>query len=344
MHWSGRRDSPEYVGAASRRVSAGASSNSGMDKPPAALRRIMRVSVLDLFCRPEQSIELAVEADRLGFHRYWVGEHHFSQQCNNPLVLCALAAGVTSRIRVGTGGVCLKYRNPYLVAEDACLIERLLPCRFDLGVTSGLALSPAAIRVLTGETGPECTAGYHEKFTRLHRFVACGLSWYDSKLDRDQRKGGPPIWVLGTDTARAALAAQFGVGFCLSLHHARDAADPGILELYRRDFRPSHEFPEPTVILAVSGICAPTAGAARCLTEAYHRVVESSSKALGTSICPRQTFCGDPSQCAVALRRFAETYGADELMIISLIPGDNAAILEMNRLLAREMQLAASFG
>src|SRR6202000_1063908 len=97
------------------------------------------VFILD-FGYPGAAVGLMAEADRLGYHRYWLGEHHSRWQCANPLLLGALLAATTGGIRLGSGGVCLNYHSAYRIAEDARLIEFMLPGRFDLGVTRGLAL------------------------------------------------------------------------------------------------------------------------------------------------------------------------------------------------------------
>src|ERR1700704_1405344 len=81
-------------------------------------------------------------ADQSGYRRFWLGEHHSPWQCPNPLLLGALLAATSEGIRIGSGGGGLDYRSPYQVAEDARLIELMVPGRFDFGVTRGLPLAP----------------------------------------------------------------------------------------------------------------------------------------------------------------------------------------------------------
>src|SRR5258708_40253129 len=101
----------------------------------------MDLSILD-FGHVGEAVALMAAADQSGYRRYWLGEHHSDHQCPNPLLLGALLAATSEGIRVGSGGVCLDYRNPYQVAEDARLLEFMVPKRFDLGVTRGLKLTP----------------------------------------------------------------------------------------------------------------------------------------------------------------------------------------------------------
>src|ERR1044072_183280 len=97
----------------------------------------LRYSGLDVFRGPREPAERARRADALGFHRYWVGEHHTPTLCPNPLLLSAVLLGLTERIRIGTGAVGLLARSPLSIAEDVRLIRTLFGDRFDLGVTRG---------------------------------------------------------------------------------------------------------------------------------------------------------------------------------------------------------------
>src|ERR1700753_694468 len=127
----------------------------------------MDLSILD-FGPIGAAVELVQEADRLGYRRYWMGEHHSRWQCSNPLLLGALLAATSDGIRVGSGGVCLAFQSPYKIAEDARLIEFMVPGKFDLGVARGLRLEPELLGAGLAGTPEERVRHHVGFFFALH--------------------------------------------------------------------------------------------------------------------------------------------------------------------------------
>ncbi|HEV3075095.1 MAG TPA: LLM class flavin-dependent oxidoreductase [Thermoanaerobaculia bacterium] len=277
---------------------------------------------------------MAQAADGLGFHRYWIGEHHSQYQCANPLLLATVLAGLTARIRLGTGGVCLGYGNPYRIAEDARLANYLFPGRLDLGVARGLPYAPALLAALGGggAGGSELQVSFAERAEAVHQYVTgrlpTGHPLAGSELHLEP---GPPVWILGNSPASARLAARLGAGFCISLHHRPEleGARAAIAD-YTAAFSPSPEFPEPATIAVVSGVCAETAADA----EAAAARIAGQAADGGIALAAAPLFVGDPAACAEKLTDVAGRLAIDELMILDFLAESWPMRLRMYELLA----------
>lgn len=286
----------------------------------------MRLSILD-FSHPSGAVELAAEAASCGYTRYWLGEHHSPLQCANPLLLGAVLALANPNLRVGSGGVCLQYHSPLQVAEDARLVESMIPGRFDLGVTQGLTPSrPLAEALLDGRPLPT-RERFLEKLSQLQEFLKCHLPEAHPRFGHNFTAPVPPMWLLGLSEESARWAATQGVGFCFSLHHAAGKIKiyPAIRE-YLQNFRPSREFPEPAAIMVVSGICAPT----------FKELLDWEKKtnamdALGNT---HRTIRGTPPDFVEMLEKIAQDSGVDEVMILDLLNVGSSERLEMYHLIA----------
>jgi luciferase family oxidoreductase group 1 len=251
-------------------------------------------------------VDLMGEADRLGFARFWLGEHHSGGTCNNPLLLGALLAATSEGMRVGSGGVCLDYQSPLRVAEDACLIEFLLPGRFDLGVTRGLPLDPGIRDAILDGRPPGTLRPYDEKLTELHGLLTARLSPEHPLAGHKTLEAGPPLWVLGTSLETARWAGRQGTGFCFSLHHAPGPDGAAIVDEYRRSFVPSPEFAAPQAIVVASLACAPTR--------------EEALETLRAHGLSGATVAGPAAECHAELAAIAERFGVEEVMILILLP------------------------
>lgn len=260
----------------------------------------MNLSILD-FGHVGEVVALVSEADRCGYHRLWLGEHHSNHQCANPLLLGALLAASSEGIRIGSGGVCLDYRSPYQVAEDARLIEFLLPERFDFGVTRGLKLTPELREAILDGRPADTVRNHHEKLADLHGFLTGRLADGHPLAATLLLEPGPPMWVLGTGEEAARWAGAHGTGFCFSLHHApADRDGPAVLAEYRRAFVPSPEFPEPAAIVVVSIASGPAIGQAPVYgPEVVRAVLE-----------------GPIAECAAKLPEIAGRFAVDEIMVL----------------------------
>lgn len=280
----------------------------------------LELSLLD-FQHPGAAVALACLADGLGYKRFWLGEHHSTHQCTNPLLLGALLAGTTDRIRVGSGGVSLSYNRIAKVAEDARLIEFMLPGRFDLGVTRGL-LEPGLISsvLLDGGSVPPDNA-YRQRVLDLHALVTgrIGTGHPFSGMPLSLEKG-PPLWVLGLSRESARMAAGLGAGFCFSVHHAPVGLDgPAILGEYRRHFVPSAEFPEPATIVVVQCTCGETDAEA-------HEIAQNLILFPGAE---DRAICGGTAACAERLGALAARCGTREVMLLDFVQKDQSVRREM---------------
>jgi luciferase family oxidoreductase group 1 len=260
----------------------------------------MDLSILD-FGHAGDAVAFMTEADRSGYRRYWLGEHHSDHQCTNPLLLGALLAATSEGIRIGSGGVCLDYRNPYQVAEDARLIEFMLPERFDFGVTRGLRLAPELREAMLDGRPADTLRNHYEKLADLHGFLTGRLPAGHPLAQTLSLDPGPPMWVLGTGAEAARWAGGHGTGFCFSLHHApADRDGPAVLDEYRRAFVPSPEFPQPAAIVVVSIASGPTFG-------------EAPANAPGVA---KAVLEGPIAECAAELPEIARRFAVDEIMVL----------------------------
>jgi len=242
-------------------------------------------------------------------------------------------------MRLGTGGVCLGYGNPYRIAEDARLASYLFPDRLDLGLAQGLPYPPALLSALRGggAGGSEPPGSFAARAEAVHQYVTGrlpgGHPLAGTELHLDP---GPPVWILGTSPASARLAARLGAGFCISLHHRPEleGARAAIAE-YGAAFAPSPEFPEPATIAVVSGVCAETAAAA----EAAAARIAAQAGDGGTVPAAALSFVGDPAACAEKLTDLAGRLAVDELMILDFLTESWPLRLRMYELLAKALGL-----
>jgi luciferase family oxidoreductase group 1 len=248
----------------------------------------------------DATIELAGEADRLGYTRYWLTEHPPQP---NPQLTIGLLAGVTDSIRVGTAGILLRYRNPIEAAQNFLMLEKLFPGRIDAGFCAGKAGSALLDAALLDGRRDECddplTFG-----ERVDRFAG-HLRGEQQAPQWPERAGAPQIWTFG-GRASAELAARLGTAFGYSLFHANSRDDPAVVDLYRGQFRASEGLTEPRVALAVAGVCAATNERARAL-RAEHR---------NEYITP--TIVGDPDECRAQLEALRERYRADDIAFLDI--------------------------
>jgi len=231
----------------------------------------VRLSVLDLSPVPSGSssaealrntLDLAKLADELGYVRYWLAEHHNTPliASSAPEVMIGHVAGVTKRIKVGSGGMMLPNHSPLKVAETFRMLEALYPGRINLGIgrapgtdqMTALALRGSRA-ALTAEDFPaqlaELLAFFSGTFPDNHPFKKITAIPADVET--------PQIWLLGSSDFSARLAADLGLGFAFA-HHINPWPAVEALRLYHERFRPSEHFSEPQSILAVSVICAET--------------------------------------------------------------------------------------
>jgi len=206
------------------------------------------------------TLDLARLADRLGFTRYWVAEHHNlpAIASSAPDIMIGQIAAVTGRVRVGSGGVMLPNHAPLMVAERFKVLEALYPGRIDLGLGRAPGTDPATSYMLRRRQGISEEDDFLERFQELmlletrgfpegHPFYKVRAMPSDVPL--------PPIFLLGSSDYSAQLAGQIGAAFAFAHHFATfDAVEA--MRLYRDNFRASLSHEEPYAILATHVVCA----------------------------------------------------------------------------------------
>jgi luciferase family oxidoreductase group 1 len=208
------------------------------------------------------SLDLARFADRLGFARYWVAEHHNLPNIASsaPEIMIGQIAAVTARMRVGSGGVMLPNHAPLTVAERFKVLEALFPGRIDLGIGRAPGTDPVTSYALRRRQDDPAADDFLDRFQELLLFEQRGFP-ESHPFRRIQAMPSdvalPPIYLLGSSGYSAQLAAHVGAGFSFA-HHFSDFDPVGPMTTYRTQFKPSATRAEPHAILAVHAVCADT--------------------------------------------------------------------------------------
>ena len=291
------------------------------------------------------SLSLAAAADRLGYRRYWFAEHHNmpAVASTTPPVLIAAAAGRTTRIRLGSGGVMLPNHSPLIVAEQFAALEAIAPGRIDLGLGRAPGSDPVITQLLRG-SGPTSDV---EQFPRHVQDIGALLGADGATVrftsggeytvhSTPAASGVPEVWLLGSSDYSAQLATSHGLPYVFANHFSGHGLERA-LDLYRTGYRPSEEHPEPRTFLTINTVAAPTAAEAeeRALPQlrmmARLRLnkpliaLETVEEALAASPDDATTqtveaarsrwFVGTGESVAAELQAFATKYGVDEVMI-----------------------------
>ena len=207
------------------------------------------------------TLELAGHAERLGYHRFWLAEHHGGAMVASsaPEIMIGHVAAATERIRVGSGGVMLPNHSPLHVAEQFKVLEALHPGRIDLGIgrapgtdqLTAYALRRDADRLdaddLPSQLGELMAFAGVRPWPENHPFRQVRAAPVDAPL--------PPVHLLGSSAFSAQVAAANGLGFAFAAHIAPDLAVE-VLRMYRERFKPSAELAEPSAILAHAVVVA----------------------------------------------------------------------------------------
>ena len=288
----------------------------------------------------QETIQLAKLADRLGYTRYWLSEHHNTTAIAgaSPVILIARLAAETSRIRVGSGGIQLPNHSTLKVAEDFRLLEALYPGRIDLGLgrAPGSDLLTAHLLNPINAFEPQ---GYSQQIRELHAFLTDTPTPgnYEGKIRAIPRiDTRPNLWMLTVGGESADLAAQFGMAlsFAQFIHPVGGAAAIGA---YRDRFQPSPLLSEPQASVGIFAFCSedpqkvaetqsfidhrllgfekgkydeiPAYDSATTYTEAeWQRVLSNRSRAI----------IGTPDQVKEKLESLAREFDVDEIVISTL--------------------------
>ena len=300
----------------------------------------------------QETLTLAKAAERLGYKRFWVSEHH-NAHClagSAPEVLLAALGASTEHMRIGSGGVMLPYYSPFKVAESISALTNLYPDRVDLGVGRAPGGDMKTARMLAPGAGPS-----FEQFPELVAQLLEILQNQDFEPPVTPRiQHPPPVWMLGSSPDSAMLAARLGLPYNFALF-INSNIDPRILEFYRHYYEPSSQSPQPETCIAVNVICADSEAEAQRLAlsrdllfarfatgqpshvvptveEAEkHRFSEAERAFLDDKF--RLAAVGSPVQVRDTIDRHARQFGTEEVMAVT-ITHDFEARLRSYELLA----------
>ncbi|OLP66897.1 hypothetical protein BACPU_02560 [Bacillus pumilus] len=210
----------------------------------------------------KQTVELAKQAEKWGYHRFWVSEHHFSNRLagSSPEVLLGHLSAVTSEIRIGSGGVMLPHYSAYKVAENFRVLEALAPGRIDLGI--GRAPGGMPISSIALHHGERKRIGdrYPEQVEELKVYLHDLADEYDPlpHLTASPKvETAPEVWMLGSSGESARLAAKAGAGYTFALFINGEGGEDSVAQYINR-FEPSAFGEKPRTSLAVFVLCAET--------------------------------------------------------------------------------------
>ena len=209
------------------------------------------------------STALAQTADRLGYSRYWVAEHHniASVASTTPPVLIAHLAAATVRIRVGSGGVMLPNHPPLVVAEQFAMLEALHPGRIDLGFGRAPGSDPTTAVALWRRFAAGSEPEFAGEIQAVESLLAAQAG-VDDLIATARAVSVPQIWVLGSSLSSALVAGALGLPYAFAHHFSGEHTVPAV-QTYRRQFRPSAVLAEPRVLIATGVVAADTDEEAR---------------------------------------------------------------------------------
>lgn len=310
-----------------------------------------------------ETLELARAAERLGYSRLWLAEHHSTNSfaCASPEVLLPAVAGATTRIRVGTGGILLPHYSPFKVAEQFRMLEALFPGRVELGLGRAPGGDPRAAAALQYGRGALPTDLFPRQVEDLLGWLANSHDSGPFARVRAMPRGGgvPPVWLLGSGGASAHHAAALGCAFAFAQFISGEDGAAQV-RAYRERFRPSAHRAEPEAVVALGVICAETREEAVRLASGLElwrrrigfgvdRGIPAPAEALAElgpaweppppgGIDGARVIAGDPTQVRDELHRVAEHCGVSEILLVT-VTHDFAARVRSYELIAEAVGL-----
>jgi len=297
------------------------------------------------------SLEIAQQSERLGYRRYWFAEHHnmAGVASSATAVLIGFIAGGTKTIRVGSGGIMLPNHSPLIVAEQFGTLASLYPNRIDLGLGRAPGTDQVTAMAIRGEN---FNSPHHfpRDIERLQQFFSS-----DNRGSNVRAFPGEgldiPIWVLGSSTDSARLAAEKGLPYAFASHFAPTYFEQAIA-IYRNNFKPSAFLQEPYVMACVNVVAADTEEQAEFLSSSVKRMFLGVITGKRELLKPAfdningywdrmekeaveqmlyYSFIGSKETIKRNLEDFVEKYGVNEIMSTSHIY-DQKAKLHSNKL------------
>jgi luciferase family oxidoreductase group 1 len=307
------------------------------------------------------SLDLARQAEQLGFHRYWLAEHHNMAgiaSSATAVVIGHIAAG-TSTIRVGAGGVMLPNHSPLVIAEQFGTLESLFPGRIDLGLGRAPGSDQVTARALRRER-INSAENFPQDVLELMRYFQPATT--DQLVRAVPGAGLPvPIWLLGSSLFSAELAAILGLPYAFAGHFA-PALMLDALALYREKFTPSARQPHPCAMAGINVVAADTDAEARVLFTSVQLQIRDLHRGVPGPLRPpiasmdgqwtpaekagvdqflREAVVGSPETVEQGLHRFIERTAADEIIITAQIHDHGARKRSYGVVAAARERLAA---
>ncbi|GAB2644397.1 LLM class flavin-dependent oxidoreductase [Gordonia jinhuaensis] len=307
------------------------------------------------------TIELAQATERLGYTRFWLAEHHSMPGIASAAtsVMIGQVAAATSTIRVGSGGVMLPNHAPLAIAEQFGTLEALFGPRIDLGIGRAPGSDQVATHALRRLRGGNAAEDFPRELAELRAYFTGGFPDdhpYAAITATPGYGAAPEIWLLGSSTYSAQLAAILGLPFAFARHFAPQATMPA-MAAYRDNFRPSEYLDRPHAMITVTVFAGPDDATAQYLSGPQHvamarlrtgnpgRYLPSAEAAevrldplaLG-ALQPSSSawIIGGPDTVRDGLQSVVEMTGADGVMISSMVAEQDAR-LESHRLIAEAM-------
>jgi luciferase family oxidoreductase group 1 len=289
-----------------------------------------------------ETLELARLCDDLGYHRFWVSEHHNTGNIvgTAPEILMAAIAATTARIRVGSAGVMLPHYSSLKVAEQFRVLEGIAPGRIDLGVGRAPGSDQRTAYALNPNTNQ--AEDFPQQVYELQAWVSGAP--LDTRHPFHAIKAHPlgpttpELWILGSSDYGAQLAAHFGLPYAFAYFFTDGRGVEQALDLYRRNYRPSERHPEPQATICVWALAADSEAEARRLarTREHARVLRdigirealvtpeeaeaypySDPQRASIEAMRRKAFVGSAEQVRAQLTELAERLALNELVIVT---------------------------
>ena len=333
----------------------------------------MRFSVLDQSPIPEgrtgvdalrNTIELAQLADRLGYHRYWVAEHHGGPMLAGaaPEVLIGPIASATHAIRVGSGGVMLPHYSPFKVAEVFSILAGLFPGRIDMGIGRAAGTDPLTTYALQRDRRQASPDDFPQQLAEL-------LGYLDDDIPEEHpfarlaaflpgRPESPEPWLLGSSPQSAIWAAEIGLSYAFADFINPEGA--AIARDYRQRHAAEHRDRAPRTAVAVWALCAETDEQAQFLASSSRMAMRMLRQGTLIQVPPpekaieylqaigqpvgsgfvegRRGIIGSPETVRPRLLEVADAYGAEEVIVVT-ITHDHEARRRSYELIAEAMDL-----
>ncbi len=280
--------------------------------------------------------DVAAHAEALGYKRIWIAEHHNMAgiaSAATSIVIAHIAAG-TSTIRVGAGGIMLPNHSPYIIAEQFGTLERLFPGRIDLGLGRAPGTDQIAMRAM--RRGPDASDSFPQDVLELQAYLAEPEAG-QAIVAVPAAGTNVPLWILGSSTFGAMLAAELGLPYAFASHFAPDLLLPA-LQTYRSRFKPSAQLERPYAMAGINVIAADTDAEAKRLATTQQMSIadlvtgkrglskppiddietywSSDQKARALGMLSRSVV-GSPQTVRAGLRAFVDETKVDELMVVS---------------------------